>query len=697
MKEELIFKPRARLLLQLGDQLIKNASIALLELAKNSYDADANNVTITMRNLTDPAKGTIVIEDDGIGMDASIIKDIWMEPGSDHKAKLFAKQKRTLKFTRLPIGEKGIGRFGAHKLGNEIELVSRMQGSDEVYLKIDWADFQKEKYLKDVPVSVYIRKPEVFTDKKAGTKITIRNLHSPWTRGMVRDVFRSINALSSPFDTPESFYVSFDVDEKEWLEKLMSWDEISNYTLYRFKCQIQGKQITSFDYGFTPFPTMVKLKSRKVTQADKEVVKHLKIVDRNDNVVDLSKYNIGKISFEGFIYDRTPKILSLGVQDKRGLKEYLDTNGGIKVYRDGIRINEYGEEGNDWLSLDIRRVNMPTKRISNNIILAAINLRRADSEDLIEKTNREGFVENEAYQAFVKSVLYALNLVETFRNTDKEKIRTFYSQESVSEPVVSSLSELQIIIEKRLRDSELKNEINKYLKKIEHDYKNMSEILLRSAGAGLNMSIVIHEIEKIIAELKKVVEKEKPSERIVALVKHLAKLLEGYSFIIKNTGVKINDLKDVIKKAIFNIEFRLEAHKIEIVRDFESYTGKSKVSCAENLVIASIMNIIDNSIWWLEYGEIKRKKILIKISDELPDYTSMVIADNGPGFSLPPEELVKPFVSTKPYGIGLGLHLSNEIMNANRGILFFPDKGDYSLPEEFDEGATIALCFKNKE
>ena len=81
------FKPRARLLVQLGDQLIKNESIALVELVKNSYDADANVVTIYMDNIDDGEKGVIIIEDDGYGMNAETVENVWLEPGSDFKTK----------------------------------------------------------------------------------------------------------------------------------------------------------------------------------------------------------------------------------------------------------------------------------------------------------------------------------------------------------------------------------------------------------------------------------------------------------------------------------------------------------------------------------------------------------------------------------------------------------------------------------
>src|SRR5260221_12796042 len=135
---EVNFKPRARLLLQLGDQLIKNESIALIELVKNSYDADAKNVDIYMENVDDPDNGIIIIEDDGFGMDAKTVEDVWMEPGSDFKSEQFLKREATPRFNRLPIGEKGIGRFGVHKLGNQIEMTSKKERFKEASVTIAW-------------------------------------------------------------------------------------------------------------------------------------------------------------------------------------------------------------------------------------------------------------------------------------------------------------------------------------------------------------------------------------------------------------------------------------------------------------------------------------------------------------------------------------------------------------------------------
>lgn len=104
------FRPRARILQLLGDELIGSPRLAVFELVKNAYDADANEVTIIL-DLSDQATPKIVVEDDGEGMSLKTIQEIWLVPGNDHRKEQREKKIRTKKHLRLPLGEKGLGRF----------------------------------------------------------------------------------------------------------------------------------------------------------------------------------------------------------------------------------------------------------------------------------------------------------------------------------------------------------------------------------------------------------------------------------------------------------------------------------------------------------------------------------------------------------------------------------------------------------
>jgi signal transduction histidine kinase len=695
------FKPRARLLIQLGDQLIKNESIALIELVKNSYDADANTVNIYMENVESESEGLIIIEDDGFGMSEEIVENVWLEPGSDFKSEKVKKLEVTPKYKRLPIGEKGIGRFGVHKLGNVIELTSKSESTDEVYVKIDWRDFDNFKYLEQVPIKIYTRKfPTVFTGGKTGTVISISNLRKPWERGIAREVKRSITSLISPFDSKDSFKPKFEVlDKPGWFDGLLKWEDVQDYSLFHFKIVLSKDSIVGFDYEFTPWSTMPKLQGRNVGINDKlvEIFKTLKYKDENNDEVTLSidKYKIGQIVFEGYIFDLDSFILRLGVSDKKGFKDYLKTNGGIRVFRDGLRVYDYGEPENDWLGLDYRRFQQPTKAISNNLILGAIYLNRKDSSDLEEKTNREGFVDNSAYKAFKNSILHCFDLIEALRIVDKKKLKEVYGPTPKSAPVMHILSEAKTFVEEKVYEKEVRKKIISYLDKIEIDYKRVTENLLKAAGAGLSMSVVVHEVEKIISEVLKVVKAEKGSSRVLNLVEHLSSLIDGYSEIIRKSNQSNENIIDIINQALFNTEYRLASHQVEVIKEYKKFDGNKKLKVAKNLLIGTIMNIVDNSIYWLEKEKERmpsiKKKIFIGISED-NHYSNIIIADNGTGFLIPTDDVVEPFVSAKPGGIGLGLHIANEIMIAQKGKLIFPETGDFEIPSEFKNGATIVLA-----
>ncbi len=208
---------------------------------------------------------------------------------------------------------------------------------------------------------------------------------------------------------------------------------------------------------------------------------------------------------------------------------------------------------------------------------------------------------------------------------------------------------------------------------------------------------MIHEVEKGVAELAKAVEIEPVNKNIKDLAIHLAELVEGFAALIRRSGRTREKAGDLINNAVFNTKLRLKFHGIalEIDPDFEDF----EVKCSSRLTISTLMNLIDNSIWWLDnkWGEAPgKKKIYIGTSRQLGGAPAIIVADNGPGFMDLPEELVEPFFSRKPDGMGLGLHLADQVMKAQGGRLEFPVRDLLALPEVYD-GAIVALVFKENE
>lgn len=710
------FQPRARLLILLGDTLIKNENIALLELIKNSFDADSRKVKVRLELGQNKQNSRIDVIDDGEGMDINIIEDVWLEPGSDYKLQKFKNRKRTNKYKRLPIGEKGIGRFGVHKLGHKIEMVSRKSDSEEVVVRIDWNDFSKNKYLKDARFEVFERTPEYFLRSRTGTRITITDLRADWDKKMVRDLYRSVFNLNSPFKKRGNFFVEVEVSVPSLVEKLPVWEDIKKFSLWHVKCTLEGSRINEFNYEFIPWKSMYGVDGRSVTQKDDFVIKNADLIEKlkggEEIEINLSKNygtveepkSIGKIVFEAYIFDRARSTLNLFEQQGvTMLKNYLDEQGGISVYRDNVKINSYGEKGNDWLNLDMRRVNIPAKRISNNLILGVVDLELDKCTALIEKTNREGFIENDAFGDFTAALRYVLHKIEILRQSDKGIMRDKLEPNEKTEPVLYYLNELRSLVNQKVKDDSLKVQIIDHLVKIENDYDLINEILLVSAGAGLTLAVGVHEIQKVLAELNVIVKKENIPDNILRLVQHLDDLIENYSDLLRQSDKKKEDIKRLLQGALFNVDYRLRGHSIKIVSEYLNKQGTWEVNCSKRLLLGAIINIIDNSIYWLERkkrqlkkeGRSFKKKILIDIiHDKSNGLIEILIADNGLGFGMPIHQITKPFISDKPDGMGLGLHIVKEVMKVQDGVVCFPKEGEYLLPKEFDKGAQVVLKVK---
>lgn len=685
------FKPRAQILLQLGEQLIKNENVAILELVKNAYDADAKKVVVNMQRLENENEAYIEITDDGCGMDLNIIRNIWMEPGNSHKKEV-VKNRKLSKMGRLPIGEKGIGRFGVHKLGKVIQLVSKTETSNEVILNIDWRIFEEAEYLSDINIDIYERKPEIFTGGKTGTYIKITQLSAVWTRGMLRSLHRSLTALNSPFESDKSFKVQIKTDKQEWLEGLLRFKDIKEYALFECDMELERNQLSRFEYHFLPYDTMRDIKKRRVI-FEQEVIMRKRVTKNGKKEfidINLDKYEIGKVKIKIFAFDRDSSILNTYISDKLAFKNYLDENGGVSVFRDGMRILDYGEPGNDWLGLDLKRVNAPTKNLSNNIILGAVYLSRDSSHDLKEKTNREGFIEDEAYLCFKDAVEFALGQFTAQRNIDKESLRITLSG-GAKEPVKEEISEIRKTISNSEMDKIIKIQLEHSLLKVERELEFLKQRYIKTANAGMSYGIVIHEIEKIINELKLAAREAGTSKKIKTLSMRLSRLVDSYAELLRNKSKAMNNLVDIIEQALFSVEYRLDAHGIHIVDGYSNCNVM--VRCASNMIIGAIINIIDNSIYWTTYSKKPNRKVFVKITDEIDGFVGIVIADNGTGFKIAGEDAIKPFVTTKTDGLGLGLNIVNEIMLAQNGTIIFPEKGDVTLPDEFIDGAVIMLAF----
>jgi len=693
---EKTFSISPRILSHLGEDLIKSESIALLELVKNSYDACAKNCTVNFITEDNGTLKKIIVQDDGFGMNRDIIENVWLTIGTDNKYKNI----KPNECGRIPLGEKGIGRLGVHKLGNKITLISKKKNSKEIKLEIDWTKLNEIESIEDFKIDLTERENLVFKNT-TGTKIIIDNLKTTWDRRQLRNVHRALTSLNSPFDENiDKFKVSIKSNRDDLFEGLPDFEEIKNAALYFGECTLERNKIKSIKYEFKPWTSLQKVDNGRLKETKDFKKLQLELVDENKIPIDLDDFKIGSISFEIMIFDKAPEIFNYVTGEKLSIKKYLEENGGVRVYRDGIRVYNYGEPDNDWLEIDIKRVSRVGGRISNSIVIGAVKINRDESFDLKEKTNREGFVENEAYHAFVNSIRYSLQLIVQERNVDKERLSVLYKKHKTIEPVLSDLNEVIEIVENKVQEPDTKNELLKYLANINSQYKEVKEILIKSANAGLNLSVVIHEIEKLISQLTESINRnDLKKAKDISLM--LEKIIRGYSAMIKKSSIKKNLLSSIVETALDNYEFRFSDHKIEIVSNLKK--SKLEALLAEAESISVLTNLLDNSIYWLSYSRTENKKISVFITDHLSGYNSIIVSDNGPGFTISTEIATNPFITGKPHNIGsgLGLHIANEMMKAMKGKLLFIDEYDIDFPNDIKtqkvNQAIIALCFPKEK
>ena len=705
------FRPRARLLQHLGDQLIGTPRLAVFELVKNAYDADASLVEIELSGIG-TEQPSIRVSDDGIGMSLDTVQDIWLVIAHDHKAKELLNQKRTKK-GRLPLGSKGLGRLSVHKLGNKIRMITRAAGEKEVVVDIDWDKLIEHEFLSDAQVNLSVREPQVFKHDNTGTILEISELREKnWTRGEVRRLYRQVTSISSPFGQIASsdFEAILLVPEvPQWTEKLPDPAQLLKRAPWKYTFEFDGHSF-SYQYSFRGIPG-IQREARNVDENSVALLIPPTEPDDDDPLIsgrpmpagirkiiaDINTIEgIGPISGEFYVFDLTPRIAKQ-MGESQLIRDFLDENGGVRVYRDGIRVYDYGEQNNDWLGLDLRRVNNPTRGLSRNIVVGHILLQQNQDNGLIEKSNREGFIENAAYERFKKIVLGAIDPLQREREIDRKAIRELLGD--AKDPETHNIMEPASKIRSIARKHNLSAKIDPLLDRIQNEYVDMKERLLSTGISGTSLAVVFHEIEQGVRSLHKNIENKPELEAISTQVEEMMKLLDGFSDLLRKKDRKPIDLRSIIRRARDLNRIRFRHHNVKLVCPaLEETATEVIVSCSFGLTLGAVTNIIDNAIYWMRAkwpDENDANRVLyLDIDEDFDGGPAIIVADTGPGFSDAPSELVRPFYTRRPEGMGMGLYYANMVMELNDGRLMFPDPMDTDVPENFD-GAILALTFAN--
>ena len=532
------FAPRARLVSVLGEQLIRDARVGLIELVKNAYDADASQVTVELLGLRKPETTEIVISDDGEGMDRETVLGKWLEPATGNKAIAKKDQIRSPIFGRLPLGEKGVGRFAAHRLGHKLELITRKKDTPEIVLKVDCDKFDDTTlYLAQVDVEWEERKPVVFTKKKTGTCLIMRQAREQWSESDVRSVSEGFRRLMSPFKTVADFSIRFVCPDFPKYEDLDPGD-LLNRAHAKFEGLVDENGIMQGDYHFklSGFP------ERKETFPEVDLRKTLGKTTKWEPVT--RKPACGGFFFNFYVWDRTSAILNLtGTR-----KDELDQRMGVSVFRDRLRILPYGDPDDDWLEMDEERYMRTSEAIGRKSVVASIEITQTGNPWLRDKTNREGLIENQAFNDFKSLVKATVRVLENTWATDRRVIHGAGESKEriVAKPALeklktqldglrqttgltrSTVEKFSVALEKGNLDSpaavELSNALSQLQRAIPHvetaaqystetleqvatDLEDERDLLLGLAGLGLAAERFTHEFARLTREASDIIKR----------------------------------------------------------------------------------------------------------------------------------------------------------------------------------------------
>jgi signal transduction histidine kinase len=641
------------ILRRLGEELNPSPDQSFLELVKNAYDADARHCRVELINTDEPG-GTVLITDDGDGMELEAIQDGWLVIGRSGKS-----TREHTRLGRVPAGSKGLGRLAALRMGSAVKLATRPRGksADQYHLRIDWSDFDEARVVDDVVLPIEKERRAPGTGQ--GTDITVENLRSHLGRLDVKRLARAMILLADPFgDDPEGFEPVLLAPEFGDLEKL-----------------VRERYFEDADYHLVAdLHADGRTEARVVDWRGAELfrAKHEEVAKKRKG----EPYQCPGASFHLWVFLLSRDNFEPGTATVEEVRTWLKAFGGVHIYYNGLRVAPYGNEGNDWLGMNLRRAQIPEERPGTHTSIGRVVI--ADREGILrQKTDRSGFIEDEAFEemkAFAQDALdwmarRRLDVAEQRRALAREQVarRSSQSQKKIESAIATipedQRSAVQLAFEgyKKSRDREADQ-----LRKEVQLYRTLST-------AGITAATFAHESTgnpiKVISQSLNAIERrakkelggkyagllQKPIDNISRAVDSLAVLGRAVLRLLdhgkRRTG-KV-DLHQVVTTVLETFEPFLAGRDVTLEQDF--CEGAPYLRGSDAAIESILANLLNNSLAAFAEGGGSGRRIRVRTGLE-DKFWILRVSDNGPGFQeISLEDIWLPGQTTRSNGTGLGL------------------------------------------
>lgn len=651
------------ILARLGEEVNANPEHGLIELIKNSYDADALHCTVTL-DATDSPGGTITVVDDGDGMDHEGITQGWLLLGRSRKDP----SKKTRR-GRTPAGDKGLGRLAALRLGEIAELKTRHIGSPEITRSVElrWRDFATADSVGTVPLPINIQETP---DRSPGTRVRLCKLHEKLGRVVVKRLARMMLLLADPFgDDPSGFQPQLEVPAFRDLERLVKSRYFEDAE-FQLTARLDDAGQISAELKDWRGQTLFLGNHEEVARPDHKT----------------RGYRAPKARFDLWVYLLSATEFSTRRTSLGAVKEWLSHFGGVHLYQDVLRVTPYGDPGNDWLDMNLKRSRDPELRPSTNTSIGRVRI-VGDQQVLVQKTDRTGFIETDAFRELREFAQDALDWMHDRRLEMRERKRSRDRQQT---PIVSEKRK------QKLRDAieglpanekaNVSQAFDRYERAHLQQVKRLTEevqLYRTLATAGISAATLAHESEggslKRIAMTANLLDRRlqedlQPATYTQRYEAHLARLkesLQGLGVLGTATLRLLEHQKRrqgkvypyaVIREVFATYQPFLENRGIDY--DLQFANGEPFLFGSEAALESIVTNLLNNSTVAFDQVQRDRRRILVRTAIDDKLLMRMVFADNGSGIQdIPLKDIWLPGKTTKRAGTGLGLTIVRDAVS----------------------------------